>query len=171
MVANIFLQTPPLPPPTLVVGSKGQHSFFQNMVMLHIKLKLVTHVATWKQIFYLQPPPPSSLGVESQGQKIYFSQNMVMLHIKLTGIRNAWYFAHIPLPWGGVKRSNANVSEYGHVAYQIKGNDACSNMVANILPADPARLWGSGQKVKIQLFQNMVMLHIKLNGITNAVTW
>ena len=59
MVANIFMQTPPppLPPPTLVVGSKGQHSFFQNMVMLHIKLKLVTHVATWKQIFYPHPPP------------------------------------------------------------------------------------------------------------------
>ena len=29
---------------------------------------------------------------------------------------------------------------------------------------------GWGQKVKIQLFQNMVMLHIKLNGIKNAAT-
>ena len=27
---------------------------------------------------------------------------------------------------------------------------------------------GWGQKVKIQLFQNMVMLHIKLKGMTNA---
>ena len=27
---------------------------------------------------------------------------------------------------------------------------------------------GLGQKVKIQLFQNMVMLHIKLKGMTNA---
>ena len=33
-------------------------------------------------------------------------------------------------------------ADYGHVAYQIKGNDACINMVANILPIDPrARLW------------------------------
>ena len=29
---------------------------------------------------------------------------------------------------------------------------------------------GLSQKVKIQPFQNMVMLHIKLNGITNAAT-
>ena len=43
-------------------------------------------------------------------------------------------------------------SEHGHVAYQIKGNDACSNMVANILTADPSpRPLGFGQKVKIQL--------------------
>ena len=32
-------------------------------------------------------------------------------------------------------------------------------------------LRGSGQKVKIKLFQNMVMLHIKLNRITNAAAW
>ena len=41
----------------------------------------------------------------------------------------------------------------------------------NILPADPRlphspRGWG--KKVKIQLFQNMVMLHTKLNGITKC---
>ena len=30
---------------------------------------------------------------------------------------------------------------------------------------------GVGQKVKIRLFQNMVMLRVKLNGITNAATW
>ena len=30
---------------------------------------------------------------------------------------------------------------------------------------------GRGQLVKIQLFQNMVMLHIKLKRITNAATW
>ena len=29
---------------------------------------------------------------------------------------------------------------------------------------------GGGQKVKIKLFQNMVMLHIKSNGIMNALT-
>ena len=31
-------------------------------------------------------------------------------------------------------------------------------------------LGGGGQKVKNQLFQNMVMLHVKLNEITNAAT-
>ena len=28
------------------------------------------------------------------------------------------------------------LSDYGHVAYQIKKSDACGNMVANILPLD-----------------------------------
>ena len=124
------------------------------------------------------------------------------------------YFAHRPpIPtWGvGQKGQNSFCSEYGHVAYQIKGNGACSNMVANILHADPPRPWGWGQNstfsehghgayqmkwnhvcsntvayifarrprrpwwvgsgVIIQLFHNMVMLHIKLNGITYAATW
>ena len=70
-----------------------------------------------------------------------------------------------PPPDPRVKRSNLTFAEHDHVAYQIKGNRKCSNMVANILPAAPL----SPQKVKIQLFQNMVMLHIK--GITNAATW
>ena len=71
-----------------------------------------------------------------------------------------------PPPDPRVKRSNLTFAEHDHVAYQIKGNRKCSNMVANILPAAPL----SSQKVKIQLFQNMVMLHIK--GIANtAATW
>ena len=49
----------------------------------------------------------------------------------------------------------------------ITGAATC-NMVANIMPAAPDP---GGQKVKIQLFQNMVILHIKLKAITNAVTW
>ena len=32
-------------------------------------------------------------------------------------------------------------------------------------------LRGCRQKVKIKLFQNMVILHIKLNRITNAAAW
>ena len=35
------------------------------------------------------------------------------------------------------KGQNSTFSEHGHVAYKIKGNHKCSNMVANILPADP----------------------------------
>ena len=53
----------------------------------------------------------------------------------------------------------------------ITGTATC-NMVANIMPADPPPPTDpGGQKVKIQLFQNMVILHIKLKAITNAVTW
>ena len=36
----------------------------------------------------------------------------------------------------GVNRSKINFSEHGHVAYQIKENQAYSFVVANILPAD-----------------------------------
>ena len=35
------------------------------------------------------------------------------------------------------KGQNSTFSEHGHVAYKIKGDHKCSNMVANILPADP----------------------------------
>ena len=44
-----------------------------------------------------------------------------------------------PLGWTkGVGRGqNSTFSEYGHVPNQIKGNDACSNTVAYILPVDP----------------------------------
>ena len=46
-----------------------------------------------------------------------------------------------PRPWGRVQKINIQLfSEYGHVAYQIKGRDACSIMVANILPAEPPTL-------------------------------
>ena len=38
--------------------------------------------------------------------------------------------------------------EYGHVAYQIKVYNACSNMVATILPTDTPSTPGVGQKVK-----------------------
>ena len=37
----------------------------------------------------------------------------------------------------GSKGQNSTFSEHGHVAYQIEENHECSNMVANILPADP----------------------------------
>ena len=61
-------------------------------------------------------------------------------------------------------RSKFNFTEHGHVEYQIKGNHKCSNMEANILPAAPPpyRQLGLSQKVKFQLFQNIIMLHIKL---------
>ena len=44
----------------------------------------------------------------------------------------------------GVKVQNSPFSEHGHVAYQIKENHECSNMVPNILLADTLTL-GMGQ--------------------------
>ena len=74
---------------------------------------------------------------------------------------------------GGVKGKIKLFSEHGHVVYQIKGNHRRSNMqhVRKYVPAAPPPPDPWGQKVKIQLFQNMVILHIKLKAIMNAVTW
>ena len=69
----------------------------------------------------------------------------------------------------GVGR-NSSFSEDGHVAYQIKGDDACSNMVANVFTRRHHPPWGSVKSQK-STFPNMVMLHIKLNGTTNAAAW
>ena len=64
----------------------------------------------------------------------------------------------------GSKGQIATFSEHCYVAYQIKGNQVCSNMVANILPADPP----PPSHTHTHLPQNMVMLHIKLKVIRNA---
>ena len=58
------------------------------------------------------------------------------------------------------------------IPHGIKGNHKCSNKAANILTAapPPPPIDPGGQKDKAQLFQNMVMLHTKLKGITNAAT-
>ena len=84
------------------------------------------------------------------------------------------------LLWGHLSRDcNFSCSEYCHVAYQIKADDAGSNMVANILPTDTPSTQGVGskgqtisfsergwcQKVKLYHYLKVVMLHIKLKGI------
>ena len=65
------------------------------------------------------------------------------------------YFARshpTPSPRHWDKNVKLTFAEHGHVAYQIKGNRECSNMVTNILldvrplPPNPG-----GQKVEIQL--------------------
>ena len=49
-------------------------------------------------------------------------------------------------------------SEYGHVAYLIKWNPGCSNMVEKYIPcrlSDPLPLaLGVGQKIKIQVLEH-----------------
>ena len=71
-----------------------------------------------------------------------------------------------PLTQGaGSKGQTIYFSESSHVAYQIKADDAGSNMVENILPTDTPSTQGWGQKVKLYLFLKVVMLHIKLKGI------
>ena len=57
--------------------------------------------------------------------------------------------------WG----QNSTFKEYGHVAYQIKTNEANSNMATHILPADTPV--GSKQFLVLKV----VMLQIKLKGM------
>ena len=83
------------------------------------------------------PPSPDPRG---QKVKILLFQNMVMLHIKLNGITKSSIMVEniFPADTLGVKRleQNSTFSEQCHVAYQIRGNQECSKMVANDLPAD-----------------------------------
>ena len=53
--------------------------------------------------------------------------------------------------------------------YQTYGNHKCSNMVANILPLDSPHP-DPGGGVKIQLFQNQVMLHNKLKEMEHRAS-
>ena len=62
----------------------------------------------------------------------------------------------------GSKVQTISYSESSHVAYQIKADEAGSNMVANVLPTDTPSTQGVGSKVKLYLFLKVVMLHIKL---------
>ena len=94
-------------------------------------------------------------------------QNMVRLHIKLKGITNAATWSQIFYPQISpppVLRVGSTFLEYGHVAYQIKGNDSCSNM--QIFYQQTPTL-GVGQNLTCQ---NMVKLHIKLKGFRNEAT-
>ena len=78
-------------------------------------------------------------------------------------------------PWvdlGGGVKGKIKLFQKSMVLLYIKFNGitgaASCNMVANIMPADPPPPNPGGQMVKIQLFQNMVIMHIKLKAITNA---
>ena len=65
---------------------------------------------------------------------------------------------------------NSTFSKHGHVAHQIRDKHECSNMVENILPTDP--IPGDGvSRSEFNIFQNMVVLHIKLKRVMNAATW
>ena len=73
-----------------------------------------------------------NLGMGSIGQKSTFSEHgHVAYYIKR--IHKTLLQTPTPLP-----KVKIPLSEYSHVAYQIKGNQECSNIVANILPAAPS---------------------------------
>ena len=68
-------------------GQRVKIKLFQNIVMLHIKLKRITGAATCNMVANIMPadppPPPPPPDPGGQKVKIQLFQNMVILHIKL----------------------------------------------------------------------------------------
>ena len=51
-----------------------------------------------------------------------------------------------------VKRSNSTFAEHGHIAYQIKRNEKCSNMQAHIMSLHTPLTPEKGSKVQKHIF-------------------
>ena len=113
-------------PLTLGLGSKGQNFTFS--VTLHIKLKIISNVATWYEMFCPQPPLPPTLRMGSIGQNSSFSEHGLKLHIKFKRIMNAKIRYQIFCLQTLLLPSPRLVS------YRIKENHQCSSMMPNILP-------------------------------------
>ena len=166
MVANILpADAAQPPPPTLGVGSKVKIQLFQKMVMLHIKLNEIKKMQQHGRKYFARSPPPDPVG---QVKIHFFSEHgHVAYKIKWNQecnnmVANILPAAPPPSLDPGVKRSKFNFFRRWSCCISNKRNHECSNMVANILPEDPTD--HGDQKVKIQLFQNMVMLHIILQN-------
>ena len=128
MEANIFAAYPPPPPLTLAMGLIGQNSSFSEHSHVAYQIK-----QQYGCKYLPATPHPTPLG--SKGQNSTFSR--------------------IPPPDPGIKidfsehvhvahqnKVNHEMQQYGSryfapVTNQIKGNHKCSNMVANIIPAEP----------------------------------
>ena len=111
---------------------------------------------------------PFDPGYSGKRSKVTFSEHGHVAH-QIKG-NHTILLQTLPLTQGLVSKGlNSTFSEYCHVAYQIKGNHECSNIVANILPADnhPLTL-GMGSIVQKSTFDNMVLVHIKFKGITKC---
>ena len=72
--------------------------------------------------------------------------------------RGSKYFARRPPPtplalWMGSVGKKSVFSVHGHVTYQIKENHECSNMVANILPADTLDPGDGVNRSKLNFFR------------------
>ena len=70
-----------------------------------------------------------------------------------------------PLTQGmGSKGQTIYFSESSHVAYQIKADDAGSNLVANIFPTDTPSTQGLGSKVKLYVFPESSHVAYQIKG-------
>ena len=88
-----------------------------------------------------------------------------MKHIKRDFSLKAWVRAcWLDLGGGAEVKIKLKFSEYGHVAYQIKADDAGSNMVANILPTDTPLTQGVGSKGQTISFSESSHVAYQIKG-------
>ena len=64
----------------------------------------------------------------------------------------------------GSKGQMISFSESSHIAYQIKADDACSNMEANILPTDTPSTQGVGSKGQTISFSERSHVAYQIKG-------
>ena len=134
--------------------------------MLHIKLKGLTQMKQHGSNYCARRPLPGAAVGVKKSKFIFFFKTWSYCISKenyecSNMIANILPAFPLILGIGSMGQYCLSFSEHGHDAYQIKGITKCSSMVENILPADPHPwLCYWGRKVKIKLFQNMVMLHI-----------
>ena len=136
MVAIVLpTDTPPHPSPPLTTLriKRSNSTFFQNMVMLHIKLKGATNPATWYQVFCAQTPTPYYPWVLSEYQS---SISLELGHgaYNIKGNRKCSSVVASILPIDsplnpatqgmGSKGQSSTLSEHGNDACQIKENGA-----------------------------------------------
>ena len=78
----------------------------------------------------------------------------------------------LPLTQGvGSKGQTIYFSESSHVAYQIKADDAGSNMVANILPADTPSTQGVGSKGQTIYFSESSHVAYQIKDLEHRAPW
>ena len=65
---------------------------------------------------------------------------------------------------GHIGHIKSTFSEYGHVAYQIKGNEAYNNMLANILPFHTPLTPGLGSKGQFLFFSESSHVAYQIKG-------
>ena len=147
MVPNILLADSP----TLGMGPIGQNLPFSEHG--HIEYQIKENQKTQQQGSKYLPggrclPPRPDPGDGVSRSKFNFFRTWSCCISKLRESRmqqrGSKYFARRPPPtptytptlsMGSVRKKSV-FSVHGHVTYQIKENHKCSNMVANILPAD-----------------------------------
>ena len=147
MVANILpAETYPLPstppPPTLQMGTVGQNSTFSEHSRVAYQLKenqecsnMVANIFPTES-YPPHPTPRPTLGMGSPGQNSIISEHGQRESQMQQHCSKYLAGRHPTLGMGSIGQ-NSTFSEYDYGAYQIKENHECSNMVANILPADP----------------------------------